>query len=89
MLKEQQTVVFESKDENDNLIVDGKISGESEVQYHDDLKLKAVIALLNSVDQQHFQASEKTDLFSWYMGEIEQTLQAIRKHNRFQGNEWQ
>ncbi|MDQ0243376.1 hypothetical protein J2S09_000912 [Bacillus fengqiuensis] len=80
-----ETVVFEAKDEEDHILVSGKITGISEVPYFDDLKLKAVTALLNSVDQEHFKNDGKMDLFNDYMEEIIKTVAAIKATDRFQG----
>lgn len=80
-----ETVVFEAKDEEDQILVSGKITGVSQVPYFDDLKLKAVAALLNSVDQEHFKRDGKMDLFNDYMDEIMETVAAIKTTERFQG----
>lgn len=67
------------------LVVKGEIIGRTEILFFDDLKLKAVIALLNSIDQQNFSASGNDALFDHYIREIEETLQEVKKHKRFQG----
>ncbi|HWO97913.1 MAG TPA: hypothetical protein VNM45_16555 [Bacillus sp. (in: firmicutes)] len=80
-----ETVVFHAKDELGHTLVSGKITGASEVSYFDDLKLKAVTALLNSVDQEHFKNDGKIDLFKSYMEEIIEIVSAIKANERFQG----
>lgn len=80
-----ETVVFDAKDESGHTIVSGKIMGVSEVPYFDDLKLKAVTALLNSVDQEHFKNGGKMDLFKDCMEDIIETISAIKATERFQG----
>ncbi len=76
---------FKMEDSTGRLIVKGEITGESELEFYDDLKLKAVISLINSVDQQNFEAAGKIDVFNDYIREIEETLSEVKKHNRFQG----
>ncbi|WP_174734974.1 hypothetical protein [Mesobacillus harenae] len=76
---------FEAADENEELIIKGEIYGRAALPALDDLKLNAVIALLNSVDQQNFQAAGKSDVFTELIKEIEETVDAIKKHDRFQG----
>lgn len=80
-----QKCVFLSEDSNEVIQVQGEITGQSEIDYHDDLKLKAVIALLNSVDQVNFNKVDKNDVFTSYMSEIELLLDAMKEHERFQG----
>lgn len=73
------------EDSTGRLIIKGEITGESELKFYDDLKLKAVITLINSVDQQNFEAAGKMDVFNDYIREIEETLSEVKKHSRFQG----
>lgn len=80
-----QNFTFNLENERGEIIVKGEIRGESEVPFLDDLKLKAVVALLNSVDKQNFIESENTRIFDTYLKEIEDTIGEIKKHNRFQG----
>ncbi|MBM7692913.1 hypothetical protein JOC77_002344 [Peribacillus deserti] len=82
---EEQSYIFEMEDSKGELVVSGKIKGDSEMEYYDDLKLKAVIALLNSVDQERFTVHGKNRLFTDYISEIEDTISQIKKHERFQG----
>lgn len=77
--------VFYMEDSNGELIVKGEIEGKSEVPFYDDLKLKGVIALLNSTDQQNFNKSGNHLLFQQYMKEIEETIMELKKYNEFQG----
>ncbi|WP_028401670.1 hypothetical protein [Ectobacillus panaciterrae] len=83
--KEWKQFVFESQDYDGNIHVQGEIRGKSNLPFYDDLKLKAVIALLNSVDQEHFKAAKEMDIFDDFINEIEETLNLIKKHNTFQG----
>lgn len=76
---------FNMEDSTGRLIVKGEIIGESELEFYDDLKLKAVIALINSIDQQNFETAGKKDVFNDYIREIEETLREVKKHSRFQG----
>jgi hypothetical protein len=77
---------FKMEDSIGRLIVKGEIIGESELEFYDDLKLKAVIALINSVDQQNFEMAGKMDVFNYYVREIEETLSEVKKHSRFRQN---
>lgn len=77
--------VFSMEDSNGELIVKGEIEGKSEVPFYDDLKLKGVIALLNSIDQQNFNESGNHLLFQNYIKEIEETIMEVKKYNEFQG----
>lgn len=78
---------FRFKHENDKgqPIVNGEISGESEISLLDDLKFKAVIALLNSIDNKNFNECGKNDLFDQYITEIEETIYEMKKYDEFQG----
>ncbi len=80
-----QKFTFNMENENGELVVRGEIRGESEIPFFDDLKCKAVIALLNSVDQQNFSEPEKNHLFSRYITEIEETIKQMKQHIHFQG----
>jgi hypothetical protein len=73
--------------ENDKgqLVVKGEIIGESEIPLFDDLKFKAVIALLNSIDKQNFNEGGNDHLFDKYIGDIEETIGEMKKYNQFQG----
>ena len=72
--------------ENDNkeLIVSGAIQGKPEILSLDDLKFKAIIALLHSIDKQNFIEVDKEQLFSDYMTEIEETIGEMKKNDQFQ-----
>ncbi|PLT31517.1 hypothetical protein [Peribacillus deserti] len=82
---EEQSYIFEMEDSKGELVVSGKIRGDSEMEFYDDLKLKAVIALLNSVDQERFTVHGKNSLFSDYISEIEDTISQIKRFESFQG----
>ena len=49
-----EKVSFKIKNEGKGLSVKGGISGESNMLFHDDLKFKAITALLNSIDKKNF-----------------------------------
>ena len=76
---------FNMENNKGELVVKGEIIGKTEILFFDDLKLKAVIALLNSIDQQNFSASGNATLFDHYIREIEETLKEVKKHKKFQG----
>lgn len=80
-----QTFTFNLENSNRQLIVCGEIRGETKMQSLDDLKLKAIIGLLNSVDKQNFIDSGKKQLFDDYLREIVETIQELKKYNQFQG----
>lgn len=81
---------FNMENENGELVVKGEITGNTEIPFMDDLKLKAVIALLNSTDKQNFFDTKNDQLFDHYIREIEETISEMKKYNRFQGetNQW-
>jgi hypothetical protein len=80
-----QKFTFNMENEKGELVVKGEIRGESEISFLDDLKCKAVIALLNSIDQQNFSEPEKTHLFGQYITEMEETICQMKQHKHFQG----
>ncbi len=75
---------FHMEDAKGELVVKGEIVGETEIPFFDDLKLKAVIALLNSIDHENFSNSGKKNLFDHYIREIKETINEVQKHNKFQ-----
>lgn len=81
----KQTFTFKLENEKGQLEVKGEILGESQIRFFDDLKFKAVIALLNSIDKQNFHESGKPQLFDDYIKEIEETINEMKKYDRFQG----
>ncbi|MBB6452410.1 hypothetical protein HNQ94_000855 [Salirhabdus euzebyi] len=82
--KEEQKFVFEMIGDDEKVSVKGKISGDAIIPKHDDLKMKAIIALLNSIDQKNFIEHEQMSLFQKYVEEIEETIQALKEHDGFQ-----
>lgn len=80
-----QTFKFSLENSNGQQIVCGEIKGETDMQSLDDLKLKAVIGLLNSVDKQNFTEMRNEQLLENYLEEIVNTIQEMKKHNQFQG----
>ena len=80
-----QKFSFNMEDDIGQLIVKGEIIGESEIPFLDDLKFKAVIALLNAVDKQNFTILGNNHLFEHYIKEIEETINEVKKHNQFLG----
>jgi hypothetical protein len=76
---------FNMENDKGELVVKGEIIGKTEIPFFDDLKLKAVIALLNSVDHENFSDTRKNDLFDQYIKEIEETINEMKKHKKFQG----
>ncbi|MEH7121270.1 hypothetical protein V7128_28310 [Neobacillus vireti] len=79
------TFKFTMEDTNGKLEVEGEISGEAKVPKHDDLKFKAIIALLNSIDKQNFIVTENIPLFDSLLTEIEETITEVKKNESFQG----
>jgi hypothetical protein len=75
---------FHMENDKGELVVKGEIIGETEIPFFDDLKLKAVIALLNSIDHENFSNSGKNGLFDHYIREIKETINEVQKHNKFQ-----
>ncbi|WP_142303725.1 hypothetical protein [Neobacillus soli] len=78
-------VNFKFENDKGELEVKGEISGESQIPFFDDLKFKAVIALLNSIDKQNFNDSGNNQIFNLYIGEIEETINEMRNYDQFQG----
>ena len=75
---------FHMENDKGELVVKGEIIGETEIPFFDDLKLKAVIALLNSIDHENFSNSGKNGLFDHYIREIKETMIEVQKHNKLQ-----
>ena len=76
---------FHMENDKGELVVKGEIIGETKIPFFDDLKLKAVIALLNSIDHENFSNSGKNGLFDHYIREIKETMIEVQKHNKLQG----
>lgn len=85
-MEQIETVIFHMENNKGELIVKGEISGESEIPFHDDLKFKGIIALLNSIDKKNFLEIENENIFGQYVKEIEETINEIKKYSHFQGN---
>ncbi|MGG1401513.1 hypothetical protein ABE288_27375 [Bacillus salipaludis] len=83
--KDLNKFTFKMEDDKGDLVVKGEISGATEIPLFDDLKFKAVIALLNSIDKQNFVDSGKIDTLTDYITEIEETIKGITIYNHFQG----
>ena len=79
-----ETFRFNMENDNKELIVSGAIQGKPEILSLDDLKFKAIIALLHSIDKQNFKEVDKEQLFFNYMTEIEKTIDEIKKYDQFQ-----
>jgi len=75
---------FHMENDKGELVVKVEIIGETEIPFFDDLKLKAVIALLNSIDHENFSNAGKNGLFDHYIREIKETINEVQKHNKFQ-----
>jgi hypothetical protein len=84
-IDDMQKFTFNMENDKGQLVVKGEINGESEIPFLDDLKFKAVIALLNSVDKQNFSVSGNNHIFDNYIREIEETINEVKKYNQFQG----
>lgn len=79
-----ETFNFNLENDNKELVISGKIQGKPEISSLDDLKFKAIIALLNSVDKQNFVDAEKGQLFDDYLDEIEGTINEMKNYDEFQ-----
>ena len=75
---------FHMENDKGELVVKGEIIGETKIPFFNDLKLKAVIALLNSIDHENFSNSGENNLFDHYIREIKETINEVQKHNKFQ-----
>ena len=79
-----ETFRFNMENDHKELVVSGNIQGKPEMQSLDDLKFKAIIALLNSIDKQNFTEVDKDQLFVDYLKEIEETIGEMKKYDEFQ-----
>lgn len=86
MTVEKQSFQFRMESASGTVEVEGEVRGPFRIPGQDDMKLKAVLALLNSVDQEHFKKVNEVELFDHFIEEIEGTLQNMKKYDRFQGN---
>ena len=80
-INHMQKCTFNMENDKGELEVKGEITGKSEIPCFDDLKLKAIIALLNSIDKQNFNNAENN-----YMFDINNITIPIVSHNKFIGN---
>lgn len=77
-MDKKTNLTLESYGEND-IALKVTVEGESNMPFwKHDLKLKAVIALLDSVDIKDFFEENKYEEFNTYMTEIQETLDAIK-----------
>ncbi|MFE8699390.1 hypothetical protein ACFYKX_02005 [Cytobacillus sp. FJAT-54145] len=81
----QPSFYFTLEDQNGNTEVTGNFTGKYILESGDDLRFKAILALLNSIDRANFNNTGHQDLFSQYIKEIEETLNEMKQHERFQG----
>ncbi|MFC4799255.1 hypothetical protein ACFPA1_07780 [Neobacillus sp. GCM10023253] len=81
------TEKFKFRLENDEgeVEVEGEIYGESHIPFLDDIKFKAVIGLLNSIDKKNFSDSGNHQVFKYFVREIEETIHEMKKNDQFQG----
>ncbi|MER2171202.1 MAG: hypothetical protein ABS938_11260 [Psychrobacillus psychrodurans] len=79
-----ETFRFILENDNKELVVSGQIQGKPEIPSLDDLKFKAIIALLNSIDKQSFIEVDKDQLFADYLDEMEGTIGEMKKYDEFQ-----
>lgn len=79
-----ETFKFKLENDNKELVVSGNIQGKPEMPSLDDLKFKAIIALLNSIDKQNFIEVDKDQSFVDYLKEIEATIGEMKKYDEFQ-----
>lgn len=77
-MDKKTNLTLESYGEN-GIALKVTVEGESNMPFwKHDLKLKAVIALLDSVDIKDFFEENKYEEFNTYMTEIQETLDAIK-----------
>ena len=79
-----ETFRFNMENDHKELVLSGNIQGKPEMPSLDDLKFKAIIALLNSIDKQNFTEVDKDQLFVEYLKEIEETIGEMKKYDEFQ-----
>lgn len=77
-MAEKTNLTLESYDEN-GVALKVAVEGESNMPFwKHDLKLDAVIALLESVDMKDFHEDNKYEEFNQYMNEIQELLDAVK-----------
>lgn len=86
MTGKNQSFQFRMEDAFGTVEVEGEVRGTFRIPRQDDMKLKAVLALLHSVDQENFKMVNELELFNQMIEDIEETLQHMKKHDRFQGH---
>lgn len=85
MTVEKQSFQFRSESASGKVEVEGKVKGPFRIPGQDDMKLKAVLALLHSVDQENFKKVNEVELFYELMEQIEETINHMKKYDHFQG----
>ncbi len=65
--------------------VEGEVNGRFRIPGQDDMKLRAVLALLHSVDQENFKKVNEVDLFLELVEQIEGTIENMKRFDFFQG----
>jgi hypothetical protein len=86
LTEEKQSFQFRMEDTLGTIEVEGEVRGTFRIPGQDDMKLKAVLALLHSVDQENFKKVNELDLFNALIGDIEDTLRHMKAYDRFQGH---
>jgi hypothetical protein len=86
MTGERQSFQFRLEGASGMVEVEGDVRGTFRIPGQDDMKLKSVLALLHSVDQENFKKVNEVDLFNELIEDIEETLHHMKKYDRFQGH---
>ena len=79
-----ETFRFNMENDHKEIVLSGNIQGKPEMPSLDDLKFKAIIALLHSIDKQNFIEVDKDQLFVKYLKEIEETIDEMKKYDELQ-----
>lgn len=85
MTVEKQSFQFRLESHSGKVEVEGEVKGPFRIPAQDDMKLKAVLALLHSVDQENFKKVNEVDLFHDLMEQIEGTINQMKRYDHFQG----
>lgn len=85
MTVEQQSFQFRMESSSGTVEVEGEVKGPFRIPGQADMKLKAVLALLHSVDQENFKKVNEVELFHELMEQIEGTIDHMKRYDQFQG----
>lgn len=86
MTAEKLSFQFRMENASGAVEVEGEVKGTFRVPGQDDMKLKAVLALLHSVDQGNFKKVNEENFFCELVEQIEGTIDNMKRYDHFQGD---